>query len=98
MWAWGGGVDGRALVMTSEILYPVIRVECLILVEATLSQFPLARNSPTLASLDSGVYMSTWSLTGVDKTAGLAATSCSRRVRVALGVQSHSCAIVSAPG
>ena len=41
--------------------------------------------------------MSTWSLTGVDKTAGLAATSCSR-VRVGLGVQSQSCAIVSAPG
>ena len=41
--------------------------------------------------------MSTWSLTGVDMTAGLAATSCSRRVRVSLGVQSQSCAIVSAP-
>ena len=26
--------------------------------------------------------MSTWSLTGVDKTAGLAVTSCSRRVHV----------------
>ena len=42
--------------------------------------------------------MSTWSLTGVDKTAGLAVTSCSRRARVGLGVQSQSCAIVSAPG
>ena len=42
--------------------------------------------------------MSTWSLTGVDKTAGLAVTSCSRRVLVGLGVQSQSCAIVSALG
>ena len=33
--------------------------------------------------------MSTYSLTGMDKTAGLAATSCSRRVRVDLGVQSQ---------
>ena len=40
--------------------------------------------------------MSTWSLTGVDMTAGLAVTSCSRRVLVGLGVQSQSCAIVSA--
>ena len=36
----GGGVDGRALVMTSGILYSVMRVEGLIMVEATLSQFP----------------------------------------------------------
>ena len=42
--------------------------------------------------------MSTWSLTGVDMTAGLTVASCSRRVLVGLGVQSHSCAIVSAPG
>ena len=33
--------------------------------------------------------MSTWSLTGVDMTTGLAVTSCSRRVRVGLGVQSQ---------
>ena len=33
--------------------------------------------------------MSTWSLTGVDMTAGLAVTSCSRRVCVGLGVQSQ---------
>ena len=49
-----GGADGRALVMTSGILYFVMRFEGSILVEATLSQFPWARNSPTLASLDSG--------------------------------------------
>ena len=48
--------------------------------------------------------MSTWSLTGVDMTAGLAVTSCKyvtscgRRVLVGLGVQSQSCVIVSAPG
>ena len=36
----GGGADGRLLVMTSGILYYVMRVEGLILVEATLSQFP----------------------------------------------------------
>ena len=42
--------------------------------------------------------MSTWSLTWVDMTAGLAATSCSRRVRVGFSVQSQSCVIVSAPG
>ena len=36
----GGGADGRALVMTSGISYSVMRVEGLILVEATLSQFP----------------------------------------------------------
>ena len=35
--------------------------------------------------------MSTWLLTGVDMTAGLAVTSCSRRVFVGLGVQSQSC-------
>ena len=35
-----GGADGRALVMTSVILYFVMRVEGAILVEATLSQFP----------------------------------------------------------
>ena len=35
-----GGADGRALVMTSGILYSVMRVEGSILVEATLSQFP----------------------------------------------------------
>ena len=38
-WGWGGA-DGRALAMTSGILYSVIRVEGSILVEATLSQFP----------------------------------------------------------
>ena len=32
----GGGADGRALVMTSGILYFVMRVEGSILVEATL--------------------------------------------------------------
>ena len=32
--------DGRPLVMTSKILYSVMRVEGSILVEATLSQFP----------------------------------------------------------
>ena len=40
---WGGrgsGADGRTLVMTSEILYFVMRVEGSTLVEATLSQFP----------------------------------------------------------
>ena len=37
---WHGGADGRALVMTSGILYSVTRVEGSILVEATLSQFP----------------------------------------------------------
>ena len=37
---WHGGADGRALVMTSGILYFVTRVEGSILVEATLSQFP----------------------------------------------------------
>ena len=36
----GGGVDGRALVMTSGILYSVMKVEGSILVEARLSQFP----------------------------------------------------------
>ena len=41
--------------------------------------------------------MSTWSLTGVNKIAGLAVTSCSRRALVGLGVQSQSCAIVGAP-
>ena len=35
----GSGGDGRALVMTSGFLYYVMRVEGLILVEATLSQF-----------------------------------------------------------
>ena len=45
MCVWGGGggrggADGRALVMTSEIFYSVMRVEGSILVEATLSQFP----------------------------------------------------------
>ena len=43
-----GGADGRALVITSGILYSVMRVEGSILVEATLLQFP------TLASFDSG--------------------------------------------
>ena len=42
--------------------------------------------------------MSTWSLTGVDMTAGLALTSCSRRVLVGLGAQFQSCTIVNAPG
>ena len=40
---WGegcSGADGRALVMTSGILYSVMRFESSILVEATLSQFP----------------------------------------------------------
>ena len=37
---WHGGADGRALVMTSGILYSVMRVEGSILAEATLSQFP----------------------------------------------------------
>ena len=38
---WGcGGAVGRALVMTSGILYSVMRVEGSILVEAPLSQFP----------------------------------------------------------
>ena len=36
--------------MTSGILYSVMRVEGSILVEATLLQFPGARNSPTLLS------------------------------------------------
>ena len=36
--------------------------------------------------------MSTWSLTGVDMTAGLAVTVC-KTVLVGLGVQSQSCAI-----
>ena len=36
----GGRADGTAFVMTSEILYSVMRVEGSILVEATLSQFP----------------------------------------------------------
>ena len=40
--------------------------------------------------------MSTWSLTGMDKIAGLAVTSCSRQVLVDLGCQSEGCAIVSA--
>ena len=35
--------------------------------------------------------MSTWLLTGVDMTVGLAVTSCSRRVLVGLGIQSQSC-------
>ena len=35
----GSGADGRALVMTSGILYSVMRVKGSILVEATLSQF-----------------------------------------------------------
>ena len=35
-----GGAVGRALVMTSGILYSVMRVEGSILVEAPLSQFP----------------------------------------------------------
>ena len=35
-----GGADGRALVMTSGILYSMMRVEGSILVEATLLQFP----------------------------------------------------------
>ena len=34
-----GGANGRALVMTSGILYSVTRVEGSILVKATLSQF-----------------------------------------------------------
>ena len=42
--------------------------------------------------------MNTWSLTGMDKFAGLAVTSCSRRVLVGLGVQSQSRAILSAFG
>ena len=42
--------------------------------------------------------MSTWSLPGVDMTAGLDVTSCSRRLRVGFGVQSKSCAIDSAYG
>ena len=42
--------------------------------------------------------MSIWSLTGEDMTADLAVTSCSKHVIVDLGVQSQSCAIVSAPG
>ena len=50
-----GRADGRALVMTFGILYSVMRVKGSILVESTLSQFPSARNSPTLASLHSGV-------------------------------------------
>ena len=40
VWGGNGGADGRALVMTSGILYSVMRVEGSILVEATLSQFP----------------------------------------------------------
>ncbi len=40
--------------------------------------------------------MSTWSLSGVDITADLAVTSCSRWVLVGLGVQSKSCTMVSA--
>ena len=40
--------------------------------------------------------MSTWSLTGVDKTAALAATSYNRQVSVGLGVESQCCVIVSA--
>ena len=36
---WQGGADGRALVMTSGILYSAMSVEGSILVEATLSQF-----------------------------------------------------------
>ena len=36
----GGGADGRVFVMTSGILYSMMRVEGSILVEATLSQFP----------------------------------------------------------
>ena len=40
--------------------------------------------------------MSTWSLTGVDKTVGLAATSCNRQVSVRLGV-SPSAASLSVP-
>ena len=40
MGGWvGGGAGGRALVMTSKILYFVMRFESFILVEATLSQF-----------------------------------------------------------
>ena len=35
---------------------------------------------------------------GVDMTAGLVVTPCSRWVLVCLGVQSQSCTIVSAPG
>ena len=35
-----GEADGRVLVMTSGILYSVMRVEGSILVEATLTQFP----------------------------------------------------------
>ena len=42
--------------------------------------------------------MSTWSLTGVDKTADLIVISCSRRVLVGVGVQFQSCTIVSASG
>ena len=34
------GADSKVLVMTSGILYSVMRVEGSILVEATLSQFP----------------------------------------------------------
>ena len=41
--------------MTVEILYCVMSVEGSILVEVTLSQLHCARNSPTLASLDSGM-------------------------------------------
>ena len=36
----GGRADGRALVMTSRILYSAMKVEGSILVEATLLQFP----------------------------------------------------------
>ena len=39
-WRRGGGADGRAFVMTSGILYSVMRVQGSILVKATLSQFP----------------------------------------------------------
>ena len=39
-WAVGGGADGRALLITSGILYSVMRAEGSILAEATLSQFP----------------------------------------------------------
>ena len=35
-----GEADGRVLVMTSWVLYSVMRVECSILVKVTLLQFP----------------------------------------------------------